>query len=548
MAPLKPFVQVVKVEGAEDAIKALRNMGVEVEVLGEKTGDTGEQGKRADTDFSSLIGTFGIGPQAIASMVGSLVGAGGLLSALQENSAAAKQLKADLEGVLDAITPTLALTGDPRFIEATNKIAVASGRDLKEVRDAIFPIVSGTSGASVDEQIDILRQAGELSKTEPDTPLLSFANALIALRGSTGGKLDPQQLQNLAVSTADLAVTNFDQLGQTLPAVLGVAGPSGATVPEAAAIFAQLTAPLGAAQASTAGQNILTRLAAPSDTGRKVLSARGVPEGTAPFEALQILAASGQLSALEIRDLLGEGPAAAGLPALLEGIDKVDSDRALIASSLEADAPDLGVGKIDTLRRRLPGFEQLEQERRLRQQIEAKKREQDEVLQTSTLRAAYEKALVDQGFSPSAINTLLEGRLGGLLPGYDQLVSLGLTPGEAIELTAPIGFGQRPDDNGMMTQEGPPGPEALLRGRYLRDRRQAIEDVFRDAAPNTFPTDKAIDATMSAIEHTPPMADQPASQAGIAPTIINVVNNLFNTGYFNGEPGVVSPTLPEVGD
>ena len=521
MAQPKPFVQVVRVEGAEEAIQLLRNMGVEVEEVGGKTEGAGQKSKKADSEFSKLAGTFGLSITSIGSMVGSLIGVGGLLYALQENSEAAKQLKADMEGVIDAMTATIALTGDPKFSQAAKQIAVESGRDLKEVGAAAFPIVSGTSGASVDEQIDILRQAAELSKTEPKTPLESFANALIALRGATGGNLDPQQLQNLAVSTADLAVTNFDKLGQTLPAVLGVAGPSGATIPEAAATFAQLTAPLGPAQASTAAKNILARLAAPSDTGRKVLAAHGVAEGTRPFEAIKILAAGDPLSALEIRDLFGEGPAAAGFPALLEAIDKVDRDRALIASSLEADAPDLGLGKIDTLRRRLPGFEQLERARRIKQETEARKREQDDVLQTAAVRAAFEKALVEQGFSPAKQKSALEGRLGGVLPGFDTFIALGFDPGSAVALSAPLGFNQKRDTLDPLLGAAPlADPFSLFDSlsRFFPRRTAGIEQVFQDVAPQ------------------------------IAPISINVNNTNINTNYDNGEAALESPLQPELGD
>jgi len=513
----------IRITGGKQAKQELDEVAGSTENLGKKTEESGDGAKKADRSFTELIGTYGVGVAAIGSMVGSLIGAGGLLAALNENSEAAKKLKADLEGVIDAMTSTIALTGDPRFVEAAKQVAIESGRDLKEVGAAAFPIVSGTSGASVDEQIDILRQAGELAKTEPATPLESFANALIGLRGATGGKLSPQQLQNLAVSTADLAVTDFAKLSNTLPAVLGVAGPSGATVPEAAAIFAQLTAPLGPAETSTAAKNILSRFAAPSDTGRKVLSARGVPEGATPFEALQILAASGQLSALEIRDLLGEGPAAAGLPALLEGIDKVDSDRALIASSLEPGAPDLGTSKIETLRNRLPGFEPLEQERRLRQQIEAKKRERDGVLQTATVRAAFEKALVDQGFSPATVKSVLEGKLGGFIPGFDQLIGLGLSPGSAVGLAAPLEFNQ--EEPTSLTGAGPlAAPIAVVDAlsNFFSRRTAGIEDIFQTAAPNTFPRDARV-------------------------TVINNTTNI-GTNYSGTEPGTVSPTPPEVGD
>lgn len=83
----KEFVQKVRVEGSEEAIKALRDMGYQVEELGKDTQQAGQKGQQAASAFSDFSQTEGVMLRVATgakNMLASFAGMGAILKLYQE--------------------------------------------------------------------------------------------------------------------------------------------------------------------------------------------------------------------------------------------------------------------------------------------------------------------------------------------------------------------------------------------------------------------------------------------------------------------------------
>lgn len=483
----------IRITGGREAAQQLDRVGNATEDVGKKTEQAGEGAKRGSTSFDDLGSSLNRGLSSIKGFVGGLLGAVGLNAALAASREEAEAAKKSIEDFVDSLAATLALSKDPALLQVATDAAISSGRDINQIGASLFSIVSGTAGASRDEQVSLLNEALEISKGEPNVDLAQITELLIRLRNVSGGTLDAQQIQNLAIATEDLGQIDIGQLSRFLPRTLKPGETAGLELPETAALFALLSQVLKPELAATATESIVTRLAAPSAEGEKTLRRLGVRPGAGVIETLQQLSEANQrepLNAAQLRDLVGEGPGASGLGVLFDQFDKLLAFRDRISQATAAGAADLGAEKVDFLRTTLPGFSETEAARQAAQRTEAARREDPNVAIAILARAALEDVLTENdasGFSRSVRLSL-----------FDALNAVGLSPGVAVALSGGTGIGRR---------EG----QASSLGEQAIDRLQELSNQGNRRTVN-----------------------------------VNLTN--IGTNYTDREPGTVSPAPAEVGD
>jgi len=482
----------IRITGGQRSKQELDAVAEGNERVARTTDDAGDAGERGARSFDGLNSTFQRGVAVAKSFVGGLIGALGVQAALSASREEADKARESLEKFADSMAAVIALSKDPKLLSIATDAAISSGRDIGQIGDALFAIVSGTAGASRDEQVGLLQESLEIGKGEPGVGLGEITELLLRLRNVSGGRLDAQQIQNLAIATEDLGQIDIGQLARFLPRTLKPGETAGLELSETSAVFALLSQVLKPELAATATEGILTRLAAPGAEGEKILKQRGVQQGAGVLDILETLSGVDALSAKELRDLVGEGPGASGLPVLLEQFEKLIRFRDQIRAATQIGAPDLGAEKVDFLRTVLPGFSETEVSRQAAQRTEAARREDPNVAIARLARAALEDTLTEtdsSGFSRSV-------RLGL----FDALVSVGFSPATSVALAGGTGV----DDS----------EQARSLGGLALDRLEELSNQINQ---------------------------RPAGN-------INITNIGTNYDGSRAEAGTVSPTPAEVGD
>lgn len=393
----------ISVTGAEESKRKLDEVAGAQERVGKGVDSTGAESERAAGKHGALGDVFDIVTRRALAFAGSLIGAAGVTAAIRASREEAEKATEAMRSYVDALAATIALSQDKEFLGIASKASISSGRPIEEIGESLFAIVSGTAGASRDTQQALLEQSVELGKTEPLVPLSQVTELVVRLFNVAGGKLDPQQVQNLAIKTEDLGQINIGQAARFLPRTLGPGQTAGFELAETAAMFALLSQVLKPELAATATENIVTRLAAPGEEAKRFYRKLGIPADATAEERLAALAArqaQEPLTAVQTRDLVGEGPGAAALPVLLEQYDRfLDFQRQIVDAS-QPGAPDLGAIKVQKLRELLPGFNEVEYARQVEQQREAQRATSPDARSREAYRAALDEYLLESGRSP----------------------------------------------------------------------------------------------------------------------------------------------------
>jgi TP901 family phage tail tape measure protein len=422
----------VEVTGAEQGKRKLDQVADANERVGDAAEDSGRKGSRAAGGFDDLNSVLGRGVKVVKSMLGGLVGAAGLNAALRLSGEAAEQAKQELVEYVDAMAAVIALTDDPEILRIATRASIESGRSIDEIGTSLFSIASGTAGSTNAEQAALLQQSLEIAKTEPNVPLRDVVELIVRLRNVSGGDLSAQQLQNLAIATEDQGQVNIGELARFLPRTLKPGEVAGLELADTSAIFAVLSQILKPEVAGTATENILVRLAAPGDEAQKIFKRLGIADDASALKRLEGLVRANSvqpLDAEQFRDIVGEGPGAAGLATLIDQFEKFQSVREKIVAAAARGAPDLGAARIRSLRENLPGFAELEFERSVAQEVSAARRDDPEVRVSTLVRAALEQELLRQDVNPVA--RFLDLKI------FDALRAVGADPGSALTLSLP---------------------------------------------------------------------------------------------------------------
>ena|GEM_PF-4665734 len=430
----------IRVTGADQAAQDVNRVADAEKRVGDAADDAGAQATGAEGRFSRFTGVFRRGLSVLHSFAGGLVGVGGIVAALNATREAAEHARKAIESYADAMAATLALSKDPKLLEIATRASIESGRSIKEVGPALFSIVSGTAGATVEQQQALLKESLEIGKAEPQVPLGQISELLIRLFNVSGRRLTPQQIQNLAIKAEDLGQIDIGQLARFLPRPLKPGQVAGLELSETAAMFALISQVLKPELASTATERIIMQLAAPTDESTKVLDRLGVDRSGGVLQTVAALAEINRrtpLTAGQLRGLVGEGPGAAGLPVLLEQYGQFLLNVEAISGALAEGAPDLGREKVKYLRETLPGFTAVERTRQEQQRIETRHREDEEATLAQLIRERYERYLMEEGYIPA--------RRWLLLQGFDLSRWLGASGETALRFSMP----------------GPTGPSAL---------------------------------------------------------------------------------------
>lgn len=383
---MPPIEQDIRVTGAQESKRQLDEVADGMEGVGEATEESGKKTGKSANDFGEFGDVIQKNINAVKGFVTGLIGANGLRFALDVIKQSLEETKEVATSFIDSMSAVVALAGDKRLLDVAERASASSGRSVEEVGKSLFAIVSGTGGATIDEQEALLNEALEIGKAEPNASLDAIVELLVRLRNVSGGKLSPQQLQNLAIKTEDLGQVDIGQLASFLPRILPAGQTAGIEISDTSALFALVSQVLKPEQASTGVANILTRLAAPSDAGLDVLKELGADTENGVFGILGSLAGK-QLSSAQLRDLVGEGPGASALPVLLDQFDRLKGVQDEIARAVDADAKDLGARKVDVLRGSIPNF---------RDQEDARRREQERLAATRDPEYAAEAFTKDQ--------------------------------------------------------------------------------------------------------------------------------------------------------
>ncbi len=267
----------------------------------------------------------------------------------------------------------------------------------------------------------------------------------------SGGTLDPQQIQNLAIKAEDLGQVNIGELARFLPRTLKPGEVAGLDLAQTSGVFALLSQVLKPELAATATEGILTRLAAPSEEAQKILAAGGIGKDASAMERLSGLAdihRQTSLSAAQLRALVGEGPAAAGLPTLLDQYDRLESVQAEIQAATRPGAEDLGAAKVGFLESTLPGFEEGVRTRQAEQRLAAARRTSGlatEEERSQAIRLELERAMVEAGYSPAKKDLALWS--------YDKSRWAGNDPISALNFGTPPMLLTDPDETSGRTRQ-----------------------------------------------------------------------------------------------
>jgi hypothetical protein len=341
----KPLIQQVKVSGSEEAIANLRAMGYEVENLADSTEEAGDAARPAAESFDDFGGVLNRGVGSVLSFAGGLLGAAGLRAAMQATREEAELARAAMEGFVDSMASTIALTKDPRFLEIATKASIDSGRSVEEIGSSLFTI---TSSLGSDPQIaeSVLRESIEIGKTEPAVALDQIIDLVVRLKRLGGAGFTAQQAQNFAIKTEEFSTANIGDLASKLPQLIGVGQPAGLGLPDIGALFAVATGQLRPDIAGTAVENVISGLANPQAKEAQELFANlGIAPDASVRDKLKALAernANEPLTVAESQSLVGQGPGAALLPTLLTNLDEFSRIRGEIGAAIRPGAPDLG--------------------------------------------------------------------------------------------------------------------------------------------------------------------------------------------------------------
>lgn len=321
MATMKEFIQLIKVQGADEAIRTMRELGVDTANLGKNTEEAGGKAQGA-------AGLFGEFSGELASLATGYIGVQKIAEAFQllkqdliETSEAAKEFAKSFRDL-----QFLSSEFNPRERAFVASSAAVAGRGMSETSQAFAQFKSKLPELSRQEQTQAFLEVAELGRTT-DAPLESLVTAYSAIANVTGER-DAGKIQNIIAKIKELAPeTDLSAIGESIADPLAAGQAAGMSLAETLGLTEVIAKGVadqrkGATQARTF---ILSLAGKGTPEGEKTLERLGVKRGDGMMEALSALKGAndrGELSVEDVEGLFGREATAGGLAAIT-GVDQV---------------------------------------------------------------------------------------------------------------------------------------------------------------------------------------------------------------------------------
>lgn len=445
----------VKTQGTDQAKRQLDEVGRSAKDVGDGARKGAKGVDELGTSASKSRGIFGKFVSDAASWMTKFAGfmtiVMGFTKAVQAQSKAIEE-----HGNIAAAQQQklLALMGMGTFYEthpeARKQVAAFAEygkRPFEEVATAWYGLESKGAGLTESQKQNIMKEALELGRMEPEAGLTNIIDVLALYAKETRQK-DANQIQNVIRQTLSQAGADVTQIGQYLPQFLSLGIAGGLTGAETAGLWAFATTRAPSPEKATVGiRNIFMALQGKGKPeSQKLLQSLGISPDMTVFEQLTALSAArgaGRFGVPEAELLAGTENAAILMSMLTEPAAMMEIVRQVTA----VDRPDIDITrqKLD----RIMGTDKIARlEENLREQrirVQNIKGRDVRALEWQALLAEYEAEMREAGVPEYII--LLQ------LWKYRQAAAFGAEPGpqwlmepfgEFTEFPSPVGAGASP--------------------------------------------------------------------------------------------------------
>ena len=401
-------------KGAKQQHEALGKSAKGAREVGEQTKRAGRKAEQGGRGFGKMLNT-------VKGLVGAYLGVQGFNAVLRINRAELEEQIRVTKEFVATQKELLAVTQDISDVQEVSRLAVETGIQRGDIATGLGIVRHETISATRAVQDQLLRSALEMNKTI-GVQVESAARLGATIYNLT--KAAPEVIENLVYETlrAGKGLT-----AEVLARGVGKAIPAGQelglSLAKILSLFGAATTVTGAPREAITGvEGILTGLAAPKGEAKDILAGQGLL-GKGFAEVL----ATARLT-LEQRELLFQPEGArvfAKLQENREALDKVIRELESVAT-LERD---LGLEKLETLRRELQGFAVLEETERLKRGEEV----------TDTRAEALYKDLGEQFLRTRAKARGVPALRRAISEwSYDLLTGFGVSPEKALDVASSL--------------------------------------------------------------------------------------------------------------